>query len=228
MSSDHSGIEPPGTDIDGWRRILAENRLAELRKEDIVAGLQDLGPDADSRVINPLMGYLSDELLKFMRRRVAPTYRNGGEDIIEDAHEQIINAVLQPSSADGKGLRVAFWARVKARLIDAIRREIKSARRSVADGEAELEKASSDETGGGEDRNDPSDLHGNLYVEELLSHVKDPLKLLAFRLDMEEVPIESTKGSFSIVAATGRSAPTVRKWLAEIRELLKSKVGERA
>jgi hypothetical protein len=66
------------------------------------------------------------------------------------------------------------------------------------------------------------------YVESLLALIEDPRKRLAWRLHMEEVPIESKKVKGTIAKATGVSGRQVQDWLDEIAEFLKSKIGDRA
>jgi len=48
--------EPPPkpTDLDGWRRAIADGSYRAFRMEAVVAAIQDLGPNADEAVINSL------------------------------------------------------------------------------------------------------------------------------------------------------------------------------
>lgn len=223
MSKDKGGSGAPGAEIDSWRRIIAEDGLSGLRMEGIVAALQDFGPNADPRVVNALMKHIADVLTRFLRRRVGRNHPNDGEDIIDRAHAEIIEAVLRPGSADGKGLRVAFFARAEFRLADAIRQELKHGRREASADATELD----DDGGEGPIAYD-SDLDSNVLVEELLSHLPDPRMALAIRLDMDGCPIESKKGTYSIEAALGVSAKTAGELLAEAKEILRLRIGERA
>jgi len=92
--------EPPSySDLDAWREIAAGDGLRRLRPED--------------------------EMLRLLRQRISTSYRNHGNDAIESAHDKLIVAVLKPNSADGKGLREAFRARVNFRADDAIVAEIR-------------------------------------------------------------------------------------------------------
>jgi hypothetical protein len=118
--------EPPSySDLDAWREIAAGDGLRRLRPEDIVAAIQRIGPKGDQRLLDTLMGHISDEMLRLLRRRISTSYRNHGNDAIESAHDKLIVAVLKPNSADGKGLREAFRARVNFRADDAIVAEIR-------------------------------------------------------------------------------------------------------
>ena len=113
--------EPPAlSDLQGWRQAVTDDRLGRFRPEDVVAAIQQIGPNGDQRVLNALMGHVSDEMLRLLRRHVSTNHRNEGRDIIESAHEKLILAVLNPSRADGKGLKIAFKARVQFRANDAL------------------------------------------------------------------------------------------------------------
>jgi hypothetical protein len=118
--------QPP--DVVGWGQAIAGGHLRHMRLEAIVAAIQDLGPLADKRVLNPLAARLSDATLRILRAKVGHNHRNDGLDIIERVHDQIIQAVLRPKSADGKSLRLAFIPRVEFRLIDAIAAEARANR----------------------------------------------------------------------------------------------------
>ena len=41
-----------------------------------------------------------------LRNRIGVHHRNEGEDLIDEARDRLIQAMLNPKSADGKGLRV--------------------------------------------------------------------------------------------------------------------------
>ncbi|MEW6449198.1 MAG: hypothetical protein AB1490_01005 [Pseudomonadota bacterium] len=110
---------PPSTDLEGWRKAIADGRLPNLRLESIAAAFQDLG-ESDQRVREQLAQHLSQATIKILRKRVDPRKPNGGDDIIDQAHDAIIVALLNPSSADGKQLRKGFGGIVKFRLKDAL------------------------------------------------------------------------------------------------------------
>ena len=63
-------------------------------------------------------------------------------------------------------------------------------------------------------------------VERALVLVTDDQKRLAFRLYMEDVPMESAKKG-SIVKALGVSRKTAEKWIEEVRVLLAATLGEK-
>jgi hypothetical protein len=210
--------EPPSvSDLDAWRQIAADDDLGQLPPESIVAVIQRIGPKGDQRLLNQLMGYLSDEIIRLLRRRISTTHRNQGNDLIEHAHEKLITAVLKPTSADGKGLRIAFKARVNYRADDAIAAEGRHRERYThykitPDGEM-VEPP---------DGQAPNHVEQLAYVEHLLSKIPDPRKCLAFRLHMEKCPISSEKGSVSIANILGVTDKTAGEWIAEVQNLLKN------
>ena len=120
-----SGEEPPEpppepTDLNGWRRALAEDRLRDFRPEAIVAAFQDLGPHTDTGVRDGLAKHLSRIIVGMLRKRVGFNRANEGKDIIFHVHGQIFEALLKPKSSDGRGLREAFGARVIFRMKTAL------------------------------------------------------------------------------------------------------------
>jgi hypothetical protein len=163
-------------------------------------------------------------LTNLLRGRVWRSHRNEGNDIIERAHAQLIDAVLRPDSADGKALREAFHARAEFRLQDAIRAELEHARRYGI--EHDEEGAEHDLSERHARDGSPEQMEQHAYVEGLLARIEDPRKRLAWRLHMEGVPIESTKVSGTIARAVGVSGRQVQTWLDEVAEFLKSKLGD--
>jgi hypothetical protein len=218
---------PDSTDLEGWRDAVNVGHYTRYRLEEIVAAIQDLGPCTDKAVLNPLAKHLSDALLHILRRHVSVNHPNRGRDIIERTHGQIIEAVLQPTSADGKALRVAFVPRVTFRLKDALASEASAARNRKSH-EAELRAGDTIRRGAdGElldlsQKGDPSrDLDESMDVENILEQVQDDRKRLAFRLFMDGVPFKSKK-SASIADALGISEKTAREWVKEVQDLLSS------
>lgn len=112
------------TDVEEWCRAIAEGRLPDIRREALVAAIQDLGAYADSKVLNPLLRELSDHAMKLLRKNVGRNHPNEGQDIIDRAHYDLIEALFDPGSADGKGFREAYYSRLFFRLKDAIGKEV--------------------------------------------------------------------------------------------------------
>lgn len=111
--------QPKPIDLEGWKQAAQDGRLGGFRLESIAAAFQDLGP-RDAALRNSLAKYLSETILRLLRRRISPYHPNRGEDIMLRAHNDIFAALLRPNSADGRGLREAFVPRVMFRLKDAL------------------------------------------------------------------------------------------------------------
>ena len=210
----HTDEEPPprSTDLDGWREAVADGRFRNFKMEAIIAAIQDLGPKTDKRVLNPLLLHASDTIVRILRSKVGRNHHNAGEDMITRAHGQLIQAMLNPKSADGKALRVAFVPRVQFRAADAIRVEQKNEKRERAD------EAIDDLPGESppQEIDHSKELDEQIDVERVLSHVTDERKRLAFRLHMEGYPLESSKGA-SIAKALGVSSKTAGEPLGSDR-----------
>lgn len=116
------------TDLEKWRTVIAAGPIPTTRPEELVAAIQDLGPDADPTVLNPLLRGLSDHAITFLRRKVGKNHLNQGEDIIYLAHHDLLVALFEPASADGKGFRAAYYSRLMFRLKDAIGKELRERR----------------------------------------------------------------------------------------------------
>jgi hypothetical protein len=118
---------PKSTDLEGWREAIGDGRLSTFRLESITAAFQDLG-QRDTGVRNALAKHLSNSVLTILRRRVGFNHPNKGEDIMFRVHGQIFEALLRPTSADGRSLREAFGPRLLFRLKDAIAAEARERR----------------------------------------------------------------------------------------------------
>ena len=126
-SSDNERSPSP-KDLDGWRRFIAEGRHSDMKPENLVAAIQDLGPATRIDILNPLLNTLTAHAIKFLRRQVGTNHPNGGQDIIDRAHHDLILALFEPASADGKGFREAYYSRLSFRLKDAIAKELRQRR----------------------------------------------------------------------------------------------------
>lgn len=122
-----SGEKPPpaSTDLEGWRSAVAENRLRSFRPEAIAAAFEDLGPNTDRNVRDALARQLNQIIVGILRPRVSLNRPDQGKDVIFRVHGQIFEALLKPSSADGKALRTAFGQTVIFRLKTALADELR-------------------------------------------------------------------------------------------------------
>src|ERR1039458_8329843 len=118
------GEEPPPkpSDLDGWRQAVGDGRLRTLKLQAIAAAFQDLG-QCDIKLRNALAKHLSDAILRILRKYVGVNHPNRGEDIMFRVHGQMFEALLRPTSADGRNLRKAFVPRMLFRMKDAIAAE---------------------------------------------------------------------------------------------------------
>lgn len=211
------GESPQPDDLVGWRRVIAADGLGQCPPARVVAAIQAMGPQGDRRVLNLLMKHVSDVMLRRLRRLIGRNHPNEGIDMIERAHNGLIEAVLQPESADGEALRVAFMATVEYRAADAIRAErLRGKRHPYAEEEATVERFADDSC---------QIMEEHARIEQLLRRVEDPRKRLAFRLHMEGL-VKGSKKGLSIAEVVGVSAKTVGEWITEIEEQLKELVGD--
>ena len=203
---------PPSTDLEGWRHAVRERYHVRYRLEAIVAAIQDLGTQADTSVRNALAEHVSVSLQSILRKHVSYRLPNKGRDIIERTHGRIIEALLRPTSADGKALRVAFVPRVMFRI------------RNVIASEARIPWKRTEEEHASSIRNlaldDPSTLHEErMDIERILDGIAHHRKRLAFQLFMDGLPVTSNT-SASIVQTLGISENTARAWIKQVREQL--------
>nr|WP_298681670.1 helix-turn-helix domain-containing protein [uncultured Dongia sp.] len=201
MTDAESETDP--ADLEEWRRHVKDGSYKQASHQSLVAAVQDLGPLADARVLNPLMLEISDRMMRILRKHIGRNHRDEGEEAIAFAHEKLLQAALKPASADGRALRKTFVSTVKSRAADAIRREQLRAARFV-----ELDDDDAATSPGG--WTEP-DVEGHLYVAAMLSRIEDPDKRLAFRLFVDGATRKS------IAAALGVSTKTAEKWIADAK-----------
>ena len=216
------GEAPQPDSVDGWRAAAAgANGLGGFHMEGIVRAVQNPKVKADRQTYNALMGHVSRVLLVELRKRISTGWKNRGQDLIDDLHGKLIDAILRPSSADGKALGQCFLAVLNTRTIDAIRTERTNQSRYVPSEIAFTDEPSHD----GEEERDQ--VEANLTIERLLECVPDPRKRLAYRLHLKGIPFKSSKGTISISRAMGVSDKTARQWIDEVDALVQEKIGDR-
>jgi hypothetical protein len=128
MTNESEESPPASSDLEGWRRAVARGRLGLFRPEALLCAVQDLGPDADPRVLNPIAKRLSEIIMKMARRHVGTNKPNRGEDIILRVHDGIWISLLDEKSEDGRTMRDGLGGIVKFRCLDAIAIENKHSR----------------------------------------------------------------------------------------------------
>ncbi len=216
------GEAPPPDSVDGWRAAaVGGSGLGVFRMEDIVRAVQDPRLKADRQTYNVLMGHISRVLFVELRKRVSTGWKNRGQDLIDDIHDTLINAILRPSSADGIELGRRFWSVLKSRTIDAIRAEENNQDRYIPSEIAFTVEPSHDGVA------ERDQVEADLAIERLLECVPDSRKRLAYRLHLKGIPAKSSKGTISISRAMGVSDKTARQWIDEVDALIKEKIGDR-
>jgi DNA-directed RNA polymerase specialized sigma24 family protein len=218
--SDIEGAPPP-EDLKGWSAVIATpGALERLKREDVIKAARHRAIQSDRRVFNALMEFLNRIFLKDASGRVKSGWQNAGQEIAERVHHHLIKAVLDPNSADGKQMERRYWAVLKNRTIDAVRKERKKLETTpdtVTLDDAEGIIANTRDSELAEMRAD---------LERILLTVPDERKRLAIRLHLQGVPYKKGKGTTSICEVLGISDKTAGEWVAEMLVLIKSKVGE--
>lgn len=192
-------VSPGPTDLEGWRRVIAEGRLSAIRREALVAVIQDLGAKADPKVLNPLLRELSDHAMKLLRKKVGRNHPHEGQDIIDRAHHDLIKALFDPNSADGKGFREAYYSRLIFRLKDAIGKEVRERRTEddiVAAKSVKAQKMAKSDTPGQstEEIEEDEDVDEDSLAELEISHTLSSGSGLEDHDDAAPKKTESTAG----------------------------------
>lgn len=212
---------PPPDDLKGWSDVIAASgELDRLRREGVIKAVRHRAVQADKRVFSGLMAFLNRVILKDVGNRVNSGWQNNGKEITERVHHQLIAAVLDRNSADGKQMETRYWAVVKTRTIDAVRKECKKLATtpdaiSLDDAEGIIETTGATEL---------AELRADL--ERILHMISDERKRLAVRLHLQGVPLKPGKGTTSISGVLGVSDKTAGQWVAEMLVFIKLKVGE--
>jgi hypothetical protein len=120
MAEESEASPPAFSDLEGWRRAVARGQLGSFRPEALLCAVQDLGPDADPRVLNPIAKHLSEIIMKMARGYIGTNKPNKGEDIILLVHGGIWTSLLDKDSDDGRTMRSGLGGIVKFRCLDAI------------------------------------------------------------------------------------------------------------
>jgi hypothetical protein len=142
MAEESEDSPPASSDLEGWRRAVARGQLGSFRPEALLCAVQDLGPDADPRVLNPIAKHLSDIIMKMARGYIGTNKPNKGEDIILLVHGGIWTSLLDKDSDDGRTMRSGLGGIVKFRCLDAIALDNKHSRIPL---EPKLRKAKKNE-----------------------------------------------------------------------------------
>jgi DNA-directed RNA polymerase specialized sigma24 family protein len=120
MTKEDEESPPASFDLEGWHRAVARGELGLFRPEALLCAVQDLGPNADPAVLNPIVARLSEIIMKMARRHVGTNKPNRGEGIIVNVAGGIWKSLLDPKSKDGQTMRDRLGGIVRFRCLDAI------------------------------------------------------------------------------------------------------------
>ena len=208
---------PEAADDAGWAAASAAGELRDCPPGLLVGALRALVAEGDARLVETLTIHLSDRVTRRLRKLIGADHVNRGEDIIAEAHAEIMEAVFDPDSTDGPELVEHFWARIRNRGIDAARVEGRYTRRHLplkTDEDCELIVPRGHRVDGGA---------GSADVSHLISRIADPKKRLAFRLYLEGMRVR--KGDPCVASVCGCDPKTAAKWIAEARAILAAEIG---
>lgn len=167
----------------------------------------------DERLMGSLACEISDEVLNFLTRRAKTSLPNRGLDLVEEVHFKIMEALLDPGSADGQALGQHFYPRVYNRYLDALRRYER--RKDI-----ELPPLVDGDDGSEIEREDRSagEAYASVEVAQALSRIRDERKRVAFIMHMLNEP------RAEIAAMLDIDVKTLFRWIKEVREYLKKEL----
>ncbi len=213
--------EPPQPDDeDGWRRVVAEGRLKALPEAKVVEAIQTLMLDRehDQRLIEDLVHPISERMHRTIRGGVSRSrFADEGRQIVEDTHAAMLEALLSPDSADGKGLRTRFFGTLRNRTTDVVRKAL-----------LEMKRYPSMDQPGVLPDTTPSpftDCEQEAHVRLILDKIRGDDKRKAFELHMEGLPYGGEKGD-SIAARLGVSVDTATAWVKDAKAQLAKLIGK--
>lgn len=212
--------EPPlPSDHGAWCQVVRNGQLSRFPEAKIVAAVQAQHKrlERDQRIIDQMAEYVSDRMMRILRRAISTDFPNEGWDLVEAAHEKMLKALFLPQSPDGKGLRTAFKGTLVHRATDQARKAILEKQRfSYAEDPGVLPTRSEELYSLAEQE---------AHVRALLDRIRDPQTRQAFELHMDGVPYGGTKGK-SIAAELGISADKAAKLVKDAKRQLEKMIGK--
>lgn len=208
-----------GPECEPWQSLVETGRLSEHRPEEIVAVCRRLDRVKNERLAGQLMAHISVLATRYLAKRINPNRPNGGKDALANVRSGMLIAILDPKSADGLGYETAFYAKLKQRLIDELRRDDK--RRQRYEPFAEDEEGAQIEP---EDRMTLNPEEIGIMFEAIQSLPDEKRKAFLLRRAGFEFFSEHPDVP-TIASMLGRSDKTVRNWVAEAGELIRQKLG---
>jgi hypothetical protein len=202
-----------------WQDLIKRGKLNERRLEEIVAACRRLDPDKDERLLGQLIAHVSVVATRFLGPRINSNRPNRGKDVLENVRSGMLIAILDPEAPDGLGYETAFYAKLKQRLIDEIRREDKRLQR--------YEPFAQNEEG---EEIEPADRamlspEETAIIFDVLQRLPDE-KRKAFLLRRAGFEYFSTNAEVPTISSMlDCSDKTARKWVAEAENLIRQELG---
>jgi hypothetical protein len=119
-------VKPDGA---AWQEFVRAGRFDERSPEEIVAVCRRLDPMKDEGLLGQLMSHLAVLATRFLAPRISGNLPNGGKDALTNVRSLMVMAILDPAAVDGLGYEMAFYGKLRQRLVDEIRREAKRRQR---------------------------------------------------------------------------------------------------
>jgi hypothetical protein len=208
-----------GRNQEFWQKLVETGQLDEHRPEEVVVVCRRLDRIKNERLAGQLLAHLSVLATRYLVNRIHPSRPNGGRDILANVRSGMLTAILDPNSADALGYEAAFYAKLKQRLIDELRRDDKRRQR--------YEPLADDEEGEPIDPEDCTSLNPEeaAIIFEAIQSLPDE-KRKAFLLRRAGFDYVSEDPNVpTITRMLGRSDKTVRGWVAEAEKLIRQKLG---
>ncbi|KQP22316.1 hypothetical protein ASF27_14600 [Methylobacterium sp. Leaf102] len=200
-----------------WTGIVERGGLARQDPRQIVAGCRRLHPRRHERLRGDLVIHLAERAERVLRALAGAGLRHGGEDPVGDVVDAMVEAVLDPSSADGAGFEQSFRGKLQHRLIDKIRRG--KVRRDIE------QPAVCDAEGQPVDPIDGSSLgpEDEAMIQSVLAQLPEKHRL-AFKLFRQGFDF-SSKADKSIAGMLNITPKTAKEWVDRARERIAHELG---
>jgi RNA polymerase sigma factor (sigma-70 family) len=214
-----NALQSTGPDPAFWQNLVETGGLDGHRPEDIVAACRRLDRVKYERLAGQLMAHISVLATQFLAKRINPNRSNGGRDALVNVRSGMLIAILDPKARDGLGYETAFYAKLRQRLVDELRREDKRHRR--------YEPFAEDEEGEEIEPPDRKSLNPEetAIMLDVIQNLPDEQRK-AFLLRRSGFEYFSERADVRTISSMlKRSDKTVRKWVAEAEKLIRQKLG---
>ncbi|EGC4559441.1 hypothetical protein AB6848_06090 [Serratia proteamaculans] len=205
-----------------WAEIesLCHTRqLNTLRPEVLVKACRNVDAPLDKQLQGKLLEHLVNIARGFMNRRVRQDLPNGGRDVIEETIDILLVSILTPSSADGPGFEMAFFAKLRQRMVDRIRVATKAKNR-------EEQESIDPETGATIEMPDWDQLspEENVIINNLLAKLHHNHRK-AFELHRLGYKYSSSDPTQSMAVMLDKTPKTVQSWVEQAHKQILDLLG---